>query len=85
MKLVRLGYSVWRNILGFTAGMALILVVLGINIHTHVVSPPNPARPVASKEIEWNACHRYGVQLDSPCWIEWTDRHKDARVRRPVQ
>jgi len=83
MKLVRLGYAVWKNILGFVAVIALFMVITGISPHTHVTAGPNPAAPVATKQVEWDACHRLLVRESDKCWVEYKGEHY-ARVRRPL-
>lgn len=82
MKLVKLGYSVWKNILSLVAVIALFMVITGIHPHTDVKPGPNRYGPVASKQVEWDACHRLLVDSHSLCWVEYKSEH-DARVRRP--
>lgn len=81
MKLVRLGYSVWKNILALVAVIALFMVITGIHPHTHVVEGRNLYGPVASKQVEWEACGRLFVDSTSKCWVEYKSEH-DQRVRR---
>lgn len=86
MKLVRLAYAVWRNILGLVAVLALFMVITGIHPATHVVAGQSPTAPVSTKQTEWEACKRYFVDANAPCWIEYKEGHPHyARVRRPVQ
>jgi hypothetical protein len=81
MKLVKLAYAFWRNILGLVAVIALFMVITGIHPHTHVVEGHNPAAPISTKQTEWDACHRLFVDSKSRCWLEYKNEH-NARIRR---
>ena len=75
MKLVRLGYSIWKNILALVAVIALFMVITGIHPHTHVVSGPGFV-PVATKQVEWKACKRLFVDVNAPCWVAYKKGQK---------